>query len=52
MDARSAELHGHGALVIGHRSHPMKGPLLGANPAIGREEAKVDKMIASICRVC
>jgi hypothetical protein len=29
-----------------------KGPLLGTNPAIDREEAKVDKMIASICRGC
>ena len=35
---------------IGHG--PMKGPLLGANPAIDREEAKVDKMIGSICRGC
>jgi hypothetical protein len=35
---------------IGHG--PMKGPLLGTNPAIDREEAKVDKMIASICRGC
>jgi hypothetical protein len=32
--------------------HPMKGPLLGTDPAIDREEAKVDKMIASICRGC
>ena len=31
---------------------PMKGPLLGTNPAIDREEAKVDKMIDSICRDC
>jgi hypothetical protein len=31
---------------------PQKGPLLGTNPAIDREEAKVDKMIASICRGC
>jgi hypothetical protein len=31
---------------------PMKGPLLGTNPAIDREEAKVDKMIDSICRGC
>jgi hypothetical protein len=31
---------------------PMKGPLLGTNPAIDREEAKVDKMISSICRGC
>jgi hypothetical protein len=31
---------------------PMKGPLLGTNPAIDRENAKVDKMIDSICRGC
>jgi hypothetical protein len=31
---------------------PMKGPLLGTNPAIDREEATVDKMIDSICRGC
>jgi hypothetical protein len=31
---------------------PMKGPLLGTNPAIDREEAKVDQMIGSICRGC
>ena len=31
---------------------PTKGPLLGTNPAIDREEAKVNKMIASICRGC
>jgi hypothetical protein len=31
---------------------PMKGPLLGTNLAIDREEAKVDKMIGSICRGC
>jgi hypothetical protein len=31
---------------------PMKGPLLGTNPAIDREEARVDKMIDSICRGC
>jgi hypothetical protein len=30
----------------------MKGPLLGTDPAIDREEAKVDKMIGSICRGC
>src|SRR6267142_1839880 len=35
---------------IGHG--PMKGPLLGTDPAIDREEAKVDKMIGSICRGC
>ena len=31
---------------------PQKGPLLGTNPAIDREEVKVDKMISSICRGC
>jgi hypothetical protein len=31
---------------------PMKGPLLGTSPAIDREEAKVEKMIGSICRGC
>jgi len=29
---------------------PMKGPLLGTDPAIDREEARVNKMIDSICR--
>jgi hypothetical protein len=33
-------------------SGPIKGPLLGTNPASDREEAKVDKMIDSICRGC
>jgi hypothetical protein len=31
---------------------PMKGPLLGTNPAIDREDAAVDKAIGSICRGC
>jgi hypothetical protein len=31
---------------------PMKGPLLGTDPAIDREEAKVEKMIGSICKGC
>jgi hypothetical protein len=31
---------------------PQKGALLGTSPAIDREEAKVNKMIASICRGC
>ena len=31
---------------------PMKGPLLGTDPAIDREQAKVDKAIESICRGC
>jgi hypothetical protein len=34
---------------IGHR---IKGSLLGTNPAIDREEAKVNRMIGSICRGC
>jgi hypothetical protein len=40
------------ALSSSGTGHPMKGALLGTNPAIDREEAKVDKMIASICRGC
>jgi hypothetical protein len=31
---------------------PMKGPLLSTNPAIDREEAKVDRTINSICTGC
>jgi len=31
---------------------PMKGPELGTSPAIDREEAKVEKMMGSICRGC
>jgi hypothetical protein len=31
---------------------PMKGSLLGTNPAIDREDAAVDKAIESICRGC
>jgi hypothetical protein len=31
---------------------PIKGPLLGTSPAIDKEEAKVEKMIGSICRGC
>jgi hypothetical protein len=30
----------------------MKGELLGTSPEIDREEAKVEKMIGSICRGC
>ena len=30
----------------------MKGALLGTSPGIDREEAKVEKMIGSICRGC
>src|ERR1700749_3267012 len=40
------------ALSSSGTAHPMKGPVLGTNPAIDREEAKVDKMIGSICRGC
>jgi glc operon protein GlcG len=40
------------ALSSSGTSHPMKGPLLGTNPAIDREEVKVEKMIGSICRGC
>jgi hypothetical protein len=29
-----------------------KGPLLGTNSAVDREEAKAEKMIKSICRGC
>jgi hypothetical protein len=32
--------------------HPMKGPALGTSPAVDREEAKVEKMMGSICRGC
>jgi hypothetical protein len=31
---------------------PTKGPLLGTSAAIDREEAKVEKMMGSICRGC
>jgi hypothetical protein len=31
---------------------PTNGPLLGTNPAIDREEARVEKMMSSICRGC
>jgi hypothetical protein len=40
------------ALSSSGRGQASKGPLLGTNPAIDREESKVDKMIASICRGC
>jgi hypothetical protein len=35
---------------VGHGA--MNGPLLGTSPGIDREEAKVEKMIGSICRGC
>ena len=31
---------------------PIKGPLLGTSPAIDKEEARVEKMMGSICRGC
>ena len=41
------------ALSSGGRGNgPQKGPLLGSNPAVDREEARVDKSIKSICRGC
>jgi hypothetical protein len=40
------------ALASDGAGHPMKGPLLGTDPAIDREDAKVEKMIGSICRGC
>jgi hypothetical protein len=40
------------ALSSSGTGHPMKGPLLGVDPAIDREEAKVNKMMDSICRGC
>jgi hypothetical protein len=35
---------------IGNRS--QKGPLLGTSSAVDREEAKVNKSLASVCRGC
>jgi hypothetical protein len=40
------------ALSSSGTAHPINGPMLGTNPAIDREEAKVTKMIGSICRGC
>lgn len=40
------------ALSSSGTSGAMKGALLGTSPAIDREEAKVEKMIGSICRGC
>jgi hypothetical protein len=37
----------------GGRGRRMKGPELGTgNPAVDREDAKVDKVVRSICRGC
>jgi hypothetical protein len=40
------------ALPSSGTGHPEKGPLLGTSPAIDQEDAKVEKMINSICRGC
>ena len=40
------------ALSSSGRGLPMKGPLLGTDPAVDREEARVNKMMSSICRGC
>lgn len=40
------------ALSSSGTSGAIKGALLGTSPAIDREEAKVEKMIGSICRGC
>lgn len=40
------------ALSSSGTSAKMKGALLGTSPAIDQEEAKVDKMLNSICRGC
>jgi hypothetical protein len=40
------------ALPSSGLGRPMKGPLLGTNPAVDREEERVEKMMGSICRGC
>jgi hypothetical protein len=40
------------ALSSGGGGNGQKGVLAGTNPVVDREEAKVDKMIKSICRGC
>jgi hypothetical protein len=40
------------ALPSSGMGKPMPGPLLGTSPAIDQEEAKVEKMLGSICRGC
>jgi hypothetical protein len=40
------------ALSSSGAGSPQKGPPLGTNPAIDREDAKVDRSIGSICRGC
>ena len=40
------------ALSSSGMGKPIKGPLLGTSPAVDQEEAKVEKMLGSICRGC
>ena len=40
------------ALPSSGAGRPIKGPLLGTSPAVDQEEAKVEKMLGSICRGC
>jgi hypothetical protein len=40
------------ALSSSGSGRAMKGPVLGTSPAIDREEARVEKMMGSICRGC
>jgi hypothetical protein len=40
------------ALPSSGTERPMKGPQLGTNPSLDREETKVDRMVGSICRGC
>jgi hypothetical protein len=40
------------ALASSGMGKPIKGPLLGTSPAVDQEEAKVEKMLGSICRGC
>ena len=40
------------ALPSSGMGRPIKGPLLGTSPAVDQEEAKVEKMLGSICRGC
>ena len=40
------------ALSTSGLGRAQKGPLLGTSPAVDREDAKVEKMIGSICRRC
>jgi hypothetical protein len=40
------------ALSSSGTGRPIKGPLLGTSPAVDQEEAKVEKMLGSICKGC